>query len=84
MLLSGQQMAIRVDTLHVPAQLIWDYSQDREVLISAHLNHLKACEDCVAILWVCQTSQSFQQCKTKLSEHGFTAEINSRAHARPL
>ena len=62
------------DWHHLPFSLLWQYSQDRDThLFSAQMDHLTLCEDCIGILWICRTSNSLQDAKTRLTEHGIGA-----------
>jgi hypothetical protein len=62
------------DWRHVPFSLLWQYSQNHDMrLFSAQLDHLTLCEECIGILWICRTSSSLQDARTRLIEHGISA-----------
>ena len=59
---------------HLPLSLLWQYSQNRDTqLFSAQMDHLTLCEDCIGILWICRSSNSIQDAKARLMEHGISA-----------
>ena len=62
------------DWCHLPLSLLWQYSQNRDAhLFTAQMDHLTLCEDCIGILWICRSSNSIQDAKARLIEHGINA-----------
>ena len=60
--------------IHVPVPVLWKHSKNSEPLSTEQREHLKRCEHCVAILWACRSSTSFEQLGERLKEHGMDAE----------
>ncbi len=60
------------DGAHIQIARLWEYSKDPTTLESQLVQHLAYCEDCMGILWLCRSSESFQQAKDTLREHGIT------------
>ena len=63
-----------MDWPHVQILQLWEYSRRPSAFESVHLEHLVSCEDCVGILWMCRTSNSFQQVKDRLKKYGITGD----------
>jgi hypothetical protein len=63
-------------TLHIPIVVLWEYSRNPNpaALSSPHWNHLMTCEDCVSVLWLCNTSPSVEHLKNELRERGIAGE----------
>jgi hypothetical protein len=50
--------------------LLWKYSRESLALNSEDMEHLRACQDCVAVLWLCNTSSSLDRVEKVVSEVG--------------
>jgi hypothetical protein len=58
---------------HIPLSILWDYSKTpnpNDLRTSSHWDHLRDCEDCASVLWLCNTSVSVESVKTKLGSFG--------------
>lgn len=58
---------------HIPLSVLWAYSQSlnpNELRLGAYWDHLRDCEDCVSVLWLCKTSLSIEGVKTKIKTFG--------------
>jgi hypothetical protein len=59
-------------TNHVPIAVLWKSSRDpRVLLVEGYVEHLTTCEDCVAIIWLSRSAESFEKLKEQLREHGY-------------
>lgn len=58
----------------LPVERLWEYSRnsDFRTLLKSEFDHLAVCEDCVAVLWTCNTSASLDQAIDRLKEHGLS------------
>ena len=65
---------VALDGLHLPVALLWAYSQDENALVPLQVEHLKECQDCVAVLIMCHTCSSVQHVKTKVSAYGMNVD----------
>jgi hypothetical protein len=54
---------------HILLSLLWEYSQTGE-LDACHLDHLRFCEDCVAIALLGKTSESVEHFRSSLTKYG--------------
>lgn len=68
------------DYLHIPISVLWTYSRYPDVLESAQLDHLRCCEDCVAIVWLGYTSESVTHLKRSLEEYEFGHCVSRLVH----
>jgi hypothetical protein len=60
------------DDIHILIPQLWAYSAnpDPASLSHAEWSHLQACDECIATLWVCNTSESIEEVQIKLkSKH---------------
>ena len=60
--------------VHIPVALLWEHSRDSTVLESGGLDHLESCEECIAILVLSKTSDSFEHLKSMLTKYSITRE----------
>src|SRR5689334_8815377 len=63
-------------TNHVPIAVLWACSRDPSFLVleSEHMEHLTTCEECVAIIWLSRSAESFEQLKDQLRERGYRTD----------
>lgn len=59
------------DGIHIPIPQLWAYSKnlDRATLAHAEWSHLQVCDQCIATLLVCTTSESIEAVQIKLKSH---------------
>jgi hypothetical protein len=64
------------DNRHIPLSVLWEYATNPKpgALPSAEWDHLKACDECVNVLWLCNTSRSVDDVREKLRERGSSAD----------
>jgi hypothetical protein len=48
------------DGIHISIQQLWEHSRKPESLPAPEWNHLKSCEDCTVVLWLCGTSSRIE------------------------
>jgi hypothetical protein len=55
---------------HLTLPVLWAYARnsDPATLTIAHFNHLKTCEECTRVLWLCSTAYSIEDVKAKLKD----------------
>lgn len=53
---------------HIPAAVLWNYSRKSAELIDADLEHLKACDHCIAVLGLCRVSNSIKHLEKRLKD----------------
>jgi len=57
-----------LDTQHIPAASLWEYSRDLTSLPETHSDHLKACDHCISILGLCRISTSLDHLLRRLKD----------------
>jgi len=53
---------------HVPVSILWKYQKEAATLAFSHAEHLKDCQDCVAILILCRACRSLPDVEMKLKQ----------------
>jgi hypothetical protein len=63
------------DEPHVAVSQLWEYSQKPIFPEIPHVdrNHLRECQDCVAVMWLCRCVPSIEHLEARLKE-GSSAE----------
>ena len=58
------------DGLHIAVSQLWDYSQEPIFLKipPADRNHLRECQDCVAVIWLCRSVSSIEAVEARLKQ----------------
>jgi hypothetical protein len=59
---------------HIRLLLLWKYSREFLALNSEDMAHLRVCQDCVGLLWICHGSKSVEQVKAWLDDHGIPSD----------
>lgn len=54
------------DDIHIAIPQLWAHSKNEGALSHAERSHLHVCEQCIAILWLCNASQSIEEVQIKL------------------
>ena len=52
----------------MPLAVLWDHAHDQTALTATQLNHLRQCEDCVGILWLCRGGNSSSEVEHMIKE----------------
>jgi hypothetical protein len=58
---------------HIPLPILWEYSRNpkpNDLRRGSYREHLKDCEHCASVLWLCNTSISIEAVRGKLHEFG--------------
>lgn len=73
------------DEPHISVSQLWEYSQEPIFQIQPEdINHLRECEDCVAVIWLCRSVPSIEAVEARLKdgsnldEGAFSWEIPAR------
>ena len=58
------------DEPHIAVSQLWEYSQEPIFLNipSVDRNHLRECQDCVAVIWLCRSLPSIETVEARLKE----------------
>ena len=58
------------DESHVAVSQLWEYSQKPIFLEIPYIdrNHLRECQDCVAVMWLCRSAPSIEDVEARLKE----------------
>jgi hypothetical protein len=61
-----------VDQFHIPIASLWEYSRNPHpaAFPPAEFDHLRTCERCVSVLWICHTSDSIDHMNQRLKDQG--------------
>lgn len=54
------------DDIHISIPQLWAHSKNAGSLSDTERSHLERCEQCIAILWLCNASQSIDEVQIKL------------------
>jgi hypothetical protein len=54
------------DGVHLSIQLLWEHSRNQGSLPDQEWMHLKSCEDCTVILWLCGISSRIEDVRVML------------------
>ena len=72
------------DELHIAVSQLWEYSQEPIFLKipPEDLNHLRECQDCVAVIWLCRSVPSIEAVEARLKDgsnaDGWRLQLESR------
>jgi hypothetical protein len=55
---------------HIDPLVLWEQYQKPETLVESLMAHLRDCQDCIAILIMCEACSSLEEAKARLRAHG--------------
>jgi hypothetical protein len=67
---SDREHRVAQDEPHIAVSQLWEYSQEPIFLKIPPVdrNHLRVCQDCVAVIWLCRSVSSIEAVEARLKQ----------------